>query len=136
MMLNNNSKYYNLFFLLFISTLTYAQNTANGRITDAKTNKEITGVDIFINDNTEPLLKTSLGSFTVQSDSLITKLKFSKKNYSSETVTVTPENAQNIFVKLSQEKVSSIDEIVIHNEKPKYKNKKENPAYAIMQEVW
>lgn len=136
MMLNNNSKYYNLFFLLFISCLTYAQNTANGRITDAKTNKEISGVDIFINDSKTPFLKTSLGNFSVQSDSIIYKLKFSKKNYSTETVDITPETAENIFVKLSQEKENTIAEIVIHNEKPKYKNKKENPAYAIMQEVW
>ncbi|KMQ70011.1 hypothetical protein ACM39_00855 [Chryseobacterium sp. FH2] len=53
-----------------------------------------------------------------------------------ESVNITAENSNNIFVKLSQEKVESIQEVVIHNEKPKYKNKKENPAYAIMQEVW
>lgn len=132
----NNSKYYNLFFLLFLSGLAYAQNTASGKILDAKTNKEISGVDIFINDNKTPSQNTTSGSFSIQSDTIIYRLKFSKKSYGLETVDVTTENAGNLLVSLSQEKVSSIGEIVIHNEKPKYKNKKENPAYAIMQEVW
>lgn len=135
-MLINNPKYYPLFFLLFFIESVYAQNTANGRIVDAKTNKEISGVDVFINESNKPVLTTTSGNFTVQSDSIIYKLKFLRKNYALENLTVTPETASNIFVKLSQEKVSSIEEVVIHNEKPKYKNKKENPAYAIMQKVW
>ena len=135
-MLINNPKYYPLFFLLFFIESVYAQNTANGRIVDAKTNKEISGVDVFINENDKPVLTTASGNFMVQSDSIIYKLKFLRKNYALENIAVTPETASNIFVKLSQEKVSSIEEVVIHNEKPKYKNKKENPAYAIMQKVW
>lgn len=135
-MLINNPKYYPLFFLLFFIESVYAQNTANGRIVDAKTNKEISGVDVFINENDKPVLTTASGNFMVQSDSIIYKLKFLRKNYALESIAVTPETASNIFVKLSQEKVSSIEEVVIHNEKPKYKNKKENPAYAIMQKVW
>lgn len=135
-MLHKNSKYCNLFFLFFLSFLAHAQNTAGGRIVDAKTNREISGVDIFINENSTPSLTTSSGSFSIQSDSIIYRLRFSKKNYSPETIFPTADNAGNILVKLSQEKLSSIDEIVINNAKPKYKNKKENPAYAIMQEVW
>ncbi|WP_370896627.1 DUF5686 family protein [Chryseobacterium gossypii] len=135
-MLITNYKHHYLFILILFSGIVYSQNTANGKIVDAKTNKEISGVDVFINDSNKPFLTTTAGSFSVQSDSIIYKLKFLKKNYALETVDITPENARNIFVKLSQEKVSDIQEVVIHNEKPKYKNKKENPAYAIMQEVW
>ncbi|MCJ8155195.1 DUF5686 and carboxypeptidase regulatory-like domain-containing protein [Chryseobacterium sp. SSA4.19] len=135
-MLINNPKYYALFFLFFFIESVFGQNTANGKITDGKTNKEISGVDIFINESDKPVLTTTSGNFMVQSDSVIYKLKFLRKNYALESITITPENANNIFVKLSQEKVSSIQEVVIHNEKPKYKNKKENPAYAIMQKVW
>ncbi|MCS3530366.1 DUF5686 and carboxypeptidase regulatory-like domain-containing protein [Chryseobacterium sp. JUb7] len=135
-MLINNSKYYPLFFLLFFTNIIYAQNTVNGKITDAKTNKEISGVAIFVNDNEKPVLTTTTGTFSVQSDSIITKLKFVKKTYTSETIDITPENTGNLMVDLTQEKTNEIKEVVIHNEKPKYKNKKENPAYAIMQEVW
>ncbi|KQT24599.1 hypothetical protein ASG22_11430 [Chryseobacterium sp. Leaf405] len=135
-MLINNSKYYPLFLLIFFSDFICAQNSAKGRIVDSKTNKEISGVDIFINENDKPSQTTASGNFSIQSDSIIYKLKFQRKSYALEFVNVTSENAENIFVKLAQEKVSSIEEVVIHNEKPKYKNKKENPAYAIMQKVW
>lgn len=132
----NNSKYYFLSFFLFFTGLISAQNSASGKILDATTNKEISGVDIFINDSDKPTITTNTGNFSIQSDSIIYKLKFLRKNYALESIDITAENANNLFVKLSQEKVESIQEVVIHNEKPKYKNKKENPAYAIMQEVW
>ena len=119
-MLINNPKYYSLFFLLFFIECIYAQNTANGKIVDAKTNKEISGVDIFINENDKPAMTTSSGNFLVQSDSIIYKLKFLRKNYALTSVDVTPENAGNIFVRLSQEKVCSIVEVVIHNVIPKH----------------
>ncbi len=132
----NHPKYYALFFLLFFFDCIYCQNTASGRVVDAKTNKDVTGVDIFINESDRPALTTTSGNFLVQSDTIIYKLKFLRKNYALQSIEISPQNASNIFVKLAQEKVSSIEEVVIHNEKPKYKNKKENPAYAIMQKVW
>lgn len=135
-MLISKPRYYPLFIFILLSHFVYAQNAASGKITDAKTNKEISGVDVFINESNKPAITTTSGNFMVQSDSIIYKLKFLRKNYALETVDVTADNASNIFVKLSQEKVSNIEEVVIHNEKPKYKNKKENPAYAIMQKVW
>ncbi|WP_228378045.1 DUF5686 family protein [Chryseobacterium aquaticum] len=134
MMSTNRFKYCLL--SLFITGFFNAQNSANGRILDAKTNKEINAVDVFINDNNKPALTTSSGSFSIQSDSIIYKLKFQKKNYALESIEITPEKFSNLTVKLSSEKVSTIEEVVIHNEKTKFKNKKENPAYRIMQEVW
>jgi hypothetical protein len=130
-MLINRPRYYPFFIFILLTHFVHAQNAASGKITDAKTNKEISGVDVFINESNKPTITTTSGNFMVQSDSIIYKLKFLRKNYSLETVDVTPENATNIFVKLSQEKVSNIEEVVIHNEKPKYKNKRENPAYAL-----
>jgi len=136
MMSTNRFKYCLLSLSLFITGFFNAQNSANGRILDAKTNKEINAVDVFINDNNKPALTTSSGSFSIQSDSIIYKLKFHKKNYALESIEITPEKFSNLTVKLSSEKVSTIEEVVIHNEKTKFKNKKENPAYRIMQEVW
>jgi len=136
MMSTNQFKYSFLYISLLITSLFHAQNTANGKIVDAKTNKEINAVEIFINDSNTPFITTSSGNFNVQSDSIIYKLKFQKKNYALESIEITPDKASNLVIKLSSEKVSSIEEVVIHNEKTKYKNKKENPAYRIMQEVW
>lgn len=129
------------FFLLSFVTLN-AQISVVGNITDAKTGKEITGVDIFINDQPTATITTSTSTFAVQSDSIISKLRFEKNNYSTVSVDITAENASNLLVKLDpiqvNEKTSETDiqEVVINNQKKKYKNKKENPAYSIMQEVW
>jgi hypothetical protein len=136
MMSTNPFKYGFLYISLFITSLFHAQNTANGKIVDNKNNKEISAVEIFINDSNTPILTTTSGSFSVQSDSIIYKLKFQKKNYALESIDITANKNSNLIIKLSSEKVSSIEEVVIHNEKTKFKNKKENPAYRIMQEVW
>lgn len=136
MMSTNQLKYGFLYISFFITSLFHAQNTANGRIVDNKNNKEISAVEIFINDSNTPILTTTSGSFSIQSDSIIYKLKFQKKNYALESVDITADKSSNLLIKLSSEKVSNIEEVVIHNEKTKFKNKKENPAYRIMQEVW
>lgn len=136
MMSTNFLKYCFLYIFLLITGILQAQTTVSGKIIDEKTNKEISGVEIFINESQKPALTTTSGNFTVQSDSIIYKLKFSRKSFAFETADISPDNANNLIIKLSQEKVSSIEEVVIHNEKTKYKSKKENPAYRIMQEVW
>lgn len=136
MMSTTQFKYGFLYISLFITSLFHAQNRANGKIIDSKTNKEISAVEIFINDSNTPILISTSGSFSVKSDSIIYKLKFQKKNYALESVDITADKNSNLIIKLSSEKVSSIEEVVIHNEKTKFKNKKENPAYRIMQEVW
>lgn len=136
MMPTKNFKYYFTYTFLLITSFFTAQNTASGKIVDEKTNKEVTAVSVFINDSNTPTLITTNGNFSVQSDSIIYKLKFLKKNYALESIDITAENNNNLVIQLSSEKVSSIQEVVIHNEKTKFKNKKENPAYKIMQEVW
>lgn len=136
MMSYKNNKYTLFYILLFVTSFFNAQNTANGRILDGKTNKEIANVDVFINDSNSPVLTTTNGTFSVQSDSIIYKLKFQRKNFALEIVDITLDNNKDLVIKLSPEKESNIQEVVIHNEKVKFKNKKENPAYRIMQEVW
>ncbi|WP_407401322.1 DUF5686 family protein [Chryseobacterium sp.] len=137
MMSTKNLKFYFSYtFLLLLTSFLSAQNTASGKIVDEKTHKEVIAVSVFINDSNTPTLVTTTGNFSIQSDSIIYKLKFLKKNYALETVDISAENNNNLVIQLSSEKVSSIQEVVIHNEKSKFKNKKENPAYKIMQEVW
>lgn len=136
MMFTHYFKYCILYIAIVFTGLLHAQNTAIGRIVDEKTNRPVSGVEIFINDQPGSYLTTVSGNFSVKTDTIIYKLRFSKKNYSPETVEVTPENAADILVKLSSEKISNIEEVVINNQKTKFKNKKENPAYRIMQEVW
>lgn len=114
----------------------FAQNNASGKIVDGKTGKEISGVDIFINNSKTKITTTTTGDFKIESDTIIYQLQFSKKGFANLTQSISPENADNLNIELSGEKTSNIQEVVIKNKAKKYKNKKENPAYAIMQEVW
>ena len=108
MMPTKNFKYYFTYTFLLITSFFTAQNTASGKIVDEKTNKEVTAVSVFINDSNTPTLITTNGNFSVQSDSIIYKLKFLKKNYALESIDITAENNNNLVIQLSSEKVSSI----------------------------
>ena len=127
---------YNFFFLtisLFTTGFFFAQTSVSGKITDSKTNKDLIGVTIFINDKKTPILNTKTAQFNIVADTIIYKIRFERKNYSAyETNSI----EGTLDIKLSQDKESAIAEVVIKNSKQKYKSKKENPAYAIMQEVW
>lgn len=130
------NKYLLFIFSLFTAGFFFAQNSVSGRISDAKTSLALTGVDIYINNRTTPILRTTSADFKIEADTVIVKVKFSKKNYSLYEISITGEDNNNLAIALSPEKESNIAEVVIQKSKPKYKSKKENPAYAIMQEVW
>ena len=130
------NKYLLFIFSLFSTGFFFAQNSVSGRISDAKTSQALTGVDIYINNRATPILKTTSADFKIEADTVIFKIKFNKKNYSLYEISTVGEDTNNLIVQLSSEKESNIAEVVIQKSKPKYKSKKENPAYAIMQEVW
>lgn len=136
MMLSKNIACFITLIFLSLTGNFYAQNTTSGKIIDDKTGKGISAVDIFINEKQTPALTTSSSDFSVTSDTIIYKLRFQKKNYAAEFVNITPTEFSNLTIRLSGEKVGAIQEVVIQSGKTKYKNKKENPAYRIMQEVW
>lgn len=123
--------------LLFLATLSSAQTRISGRITDEKTGQPISGVEIFINNREQAETVTKGADFLVESDSGISTATFIKRNYKPEILNFDDFRFENLLVKLQSEKVEQISEVVISGvRKKKYKNKKENPAYAIMQEVW
>jgi hypothetical protein len=41
-----------------------------------------------------------------------------------------------LFAQKEKDREANIDAVVLNKAKKEYKNKKENPAFAIMQEVW
>lgn len=125
-----------LFFLLFGATL-FSQNKISGTITDAKTHKPLSGVEIFLNNHSEAETITATSHFSLEGDSGISTATFFKKNYKTEVLTFSDHQFENLEVQMQPEKTEQIQEVVLVGiNKKKYKNKKENPAYAIMQEVW
>lgn len=123
-------------FLVLCSSLFFAQSKISGKIIDAKTQKPLLGVDIFIN-NKEKAEITADSQFLIQSDSGISTATFIKKNYKTEVLNFNDFRFENLVIKMLPEKVEDIQEVLLTAiPKKKYKNKRENPAYAIMQEVW
>lgn len=122
---------------LFFGIFMKSQNRISGTVIDVKTNRPLTSVQIFINNQEKAALTSTGSDFLIESDSGISTATFIKQNYKPEILNFTDLRFENLIVKLQPEKVEQISEVVISGvSKKKYKNKKENPAYAIMQEVW
>ena len=124
-------------FFLFLGTFLFSQTKISGSIIDEKNQKPLIGVEIFINNKEKSEIITQNSQFQIQSDSGISTATFIKKNFKTEILNLENGQFENLVVKMQPEKVEQIQEVVIAKvNKKKYKNKKENPAYAIMQEVW
>lgn len=117
--------------------MVFSQTRISGTIIDQKTQKPLSGVAIFINNKNIAKTTTTNSQFIVESDSGIATATFSKTNYKSEVLTFSDLKFENLTIKLQPERIEVLEEVILAgNTKKKYKNKKENPAYAIMQEVW
>ena len=117
--------------------MVFSQTRISGIIIDQKTQKPLSGVAIFINNKNVAKVTTTNSQFTIESDSGIATATFSKKNYKSEVLTFSDLKFENLKIQLQPERIEVLQEVILAgNTKKKYKNKKENPAYAIMQEVW
>lgn len=124
-------------FLLFLGTFLFSQTKISGSIIDEKNQKSLIGVEIFINNKEKSEILTQNSQFQIQSDSGISTATFIKKNFKTEILNFENSQFENLVVKMQPEKVEQIQEVIIAKiNNKKYKNKKENPAYAIMQEVW
>jgi hypothetical protein len=124
-------------FFLFLGTFLFSQTKIFGSIIDEKNQKPLIGVEIFINNKEKSEIITQNSQFQIQSDSGISTATFIKKNFKTEILNFENAQFENLVVQMQPEKVEQIQEVVIAKiNKKKYKNKKENPAYAIMQEVW
>ena len=117
--------------------MVFSQSKISGSIIDQKTQKPLSGVDIFINNQNAAKTTTLNSQFLIEADSGIATATFSKKNYKSEVLTFSDLKFENLKIQLQPERIEVLQEVILAgNTKKKYKNKKENPAYAIMQEVW
>ena len=121
-----------------LSVIAFGQQTISGKIVDEKSQKEISGVSIFKNNQNTPFFTTTNGTFSITLDSLTTSLIFRKKGFLEELYYIDKNNLSGIVINLAPEetKVKQIDEVIVQGKVSKFKNKKENPAYAVMQEVW
>lgn len=127
------------FFIFLAFTTTSAQVKVSGKITDGKTKKPVPYVDVTLPIAGVYTTTNTDGTFYLESsvnDSILEItangyefLEFklpSKVNYNLQ-ISLTPLLMEDNPVELSEATLISTK---------KYKNKKENPAYAILREVW
>lgn len=124
-----------ILFFLGISFFGRAQKVISGKILEPKLQKN-NKIEVYLNNSKTPALVTNDSQFRIESDSVIYTATFIKKNYKPEIVNFDNNSRENLVIKLIPERVEEIEKIVLKQNRRKYKNKKENPAYAIMQEVW
>lgn len=122
------------FVTLFFAVLAFAQNKVSGTVTDTRTQNSISEIEVFVNDNNSPISVSS--PFTITNPDKIYKLRFQKDGYQLKTIKITSFNSENLKVLMEPEMEEKIEEVVLNAKAKKYKNKKENPAYAILREVW
>jgi hypothetical protein len=125
---------YSFTFLFFIAFF-HCQFSVTGIVVDSINQKPVSNVSIFINDNSKPTLTFS-GNFKISSDSIIHKIRLKKEGFNLKTVNITSKSPIYLKIVLDADSVDNIQGVIIRGTAKKYKNKKENPAYAIMQKVW
>ncbi len=124
-------------FFLVLSVNAFSQTRMSGTVIDVQTGKPLSGVEVFINNKSKAEMISADSKFSIQSDSGISTATFLKKNFKAEILNFNDHQFENLVVKMQKENVEDIQEVILAGRtKNKYKNKKENPAYAIMQEVW
>ncbi len=118
-----------------------AQVKVSGTLTDGKTNRPIAYAEITLPNAGVFTTTNTDGSFYLEStenDSVIEvsmpgyeflQMELNSKVNYNFRIQLNPENAE-------QNQTVELDEATLTNTRKKYKNKKENPAYAILNELW
>lgn len=127
--------------LLTVQTLT-AQIKVSGKISDSKTKKPVAYADvtlpnagIFTTTNTD-------GSFYLESEKNDSILEITADGFEFMEFKLTSKVNYNLSVELipdgtlKENSMVELEAATITNKKKKYKNKKENPAYEILRQVW
>lgn len=132
-------------FFLFLTILLNAQVKIQGKVLDINTSKPIPYADIHLPELKVSATSDSDGSFYIESSNNTTTLKVTKTGFEPFTITLEKKIDYSLVIQLypkdEDEEDYVTDEIsleaaVITGQKKKRLKKKENPAYAILREVW
>lgn len=124
------------FYALFLLSLVInAQVKVSGIVLDTKTKKPIANADVYLVNTDSYTTTNSDGSFYVESPKTTSQVEISLNDYETKTITLKPGANFDLTISLGKDNTKNLDAVVIEAKK-RYKNKKENPAYAIMKKVW
>lgn len=97
-----------LVLVLLTTTITFAQTTVSGKVTDARTGEGIAGVNVVVKGTTQGTVTDIRGEFRIEAPENAT-LQFSFIGYLSEEIAVTGDRAD---VQLSED-ITNLEEVVI-----------------------
>ncbi|MCB9202641.1 MAG: carboxypeptidase-like regulatory domain-containing protein [Flavobacteriales bacterium] len=124
------------FFLFSFCLVSYSQIKVSGKVVDDKTNLGLAFVDVFVPDSEYYTTTNTDGSFYLEVPNSVSSIKVSQFGYYVEDIDITQKANYDIVVRLSKEENEKQLKEVVITTRVNYKNKKENPAYAILREVW
>lgn len=130
------------FLLLLLSTFSFAQIKVSGKVIDSKSKKPVAYADVSLPNVFQYAFTNSDGSFYLESEESDSLLEVRAAGYDNKEVELSSKVHYNLTIELDLEKsldkdsTVELDRAVISGRRKKYKNKKENPAYAILREVW
>ncbi|MBF0596941.1 DUF5686 family protein [Faecalibacter rhinopitheci] len=133
---------------VFFSVIIYAQVKIQGKVLDAETGKPISYADVRLPELKIVATTNSDGSFYIESSNNTNKLSISKSGYQVYDYEIIERIDFNFLAELEVKKEDDSDILddsgegialqvatISGKKKPRLK-KKENPAYAILREVW
>lgn len=128
-------KLFLLIFLLFCSTLLYAQTTTvSGSVTDASNKQPLPYVTVSFSGSTIGNQTNSSGKYFISTTQHFDHIKVSFVGYKDAIIAITPGTAQVVNVRLFPEAQQLKEVNVKSGKKPKYRNKG-NPAVELIREV-
>ncbi len=132
-----------LVFLIFFSPFVFSQVKISGKVVDKETNKGIPYADIKILGAKKVTSSNTDGTFYLESAKNYFIIQINAYGYETYEETLNEKVNYNFIAKLKpystikKGSVIELDQVFIKNKKNRiYHNKKENPAYAILKELW
>lgn len=127
-------KNYLLVTLLLITSYTYCQTFVKGLVVD-KYNLPLPEANIIFEGEITGCKSDSTGSFILKSKQSLKKISVSFTGYYKKTILLTNDTTLNLTVSLT-ENTTTLTEVTVLSSHKKRLNKKQNPAYKILENVW
>jgi hypothetical protein len=129
------NKLYILFFLSFITSLSFAQVTkVTGTVIDARSKQPLSYVTVSFKGSTIGQNTNDNGRYTISSAKPYSELSFSSVGYKTVVVEIRPDSTQTIDVKLVPDN-RVLTEVDIKSAKNKKYHNRDNPAVELIRRV-
>lgn len=130
------------FFFLLSFGFVSAQTKVSGKVLNAQNKKPIAYADLTLPNTMNFTTTNSDGSFYLEAESTDSILEVSANGFEFVEIKLTSKVNYDLVIELipeanyTEDSKVELQEVVIQSKSKKYKNKKENPAYAILRKVW